>query len=573
MPHIVIAGSGPVGLATAIFLKQKYGNTVEVTVIDNNIDRYDRPGVIAVEALKTIESMGIPDLNVIESGSPPSIQIRDLQSELKKRAAESGVSLQPAKYQNISANSIITDPVIPDLNCDLLIDCTGERRLIMSQLAVPTELIGNNPVKNQFVAQIFMDETNAKKMKFLNDNDISPEKIRQFQSQTGWSELAPPWTDTLRKWIVDEEGTEKLFKYCLYCEVPEHIAKDPDSYKKYIHALLELKTGQPVSFEASTERGAFGPFEVQPKKLSQRVTSNGVIPIVALGDSMVSAEYHLGTGVGNGVTCAYQLVQSLEIHDAVININESKWQLEPLAIGPYRGSNTISLIENHQKRITGLYKSRRHEIAQGTILTFEKYTSLSNDQIDPVYLLSMAEKLQTITQDPLMSTKDREEAFIQGSQAFLRYHSITQDPKALELLSRHYAYAVPNLLLLKQSRVDYEYRLRLYQFALEISEICMPGQDWDNKTQLLAHSGQEYYHLKQYDKSLTALREAYQLAETHNLSSKFKDSIQANILFISKKVPATSVPAEVTKNKREQIQATRKNDGDAKEDSDNKFTT
>ena len=81
MPKIVIAGSGPIGLYTAILLRNRHLG-VQVTVLDHRIGRFDRPGVIAIGALEAINAsfarLDISPIEVIESGSlpPPLCQDR-----------------------------------------------------------------------------------------------------------------------------------------------------------------------------------------------------------------------------------------------------------------------------------------------------------------------------------------------------------------------------------------------------------------------------------------------------------------------------------------------------------------
>lgn len=567
MPSIVIAGSGPVGLATAIMLKQKYGEAVDVTVIDSNLDRYDRPGIIAVGARDAIESMGISDLDVIEQGSPPAIQIRDLQQALKQRAAESGVILEKTKYKSIAGKMIITDPAVPHLNCDLLIDCTGERREIMSQLHVPTKTLGNNPMKNHFVAYITMNEENADKMIIANNSDITIEDLREFQAQTGWNEFVPPWIDTPRKWTnIGQEGTDNAVKFCLYFEIPEHIAKKPELYEPYVRALLKLKTGENITFVSSTERGGFGPFEVQPQKLTEFIVPTESFPVVALGDSMMSAEYHLGTGVLNGVSCANKFVQSLGVYNSEISINKQQWKFEPIYNGPYAGLSTNHVIANHQKNIEDLYETRRHEIAIGTNAAYDEYSSRSNEQIDPAYLLSMAIKLQTIAQDPLMLILDKEETSIRAAQAFMRYHAITQDPNILNLLTDNYFKSPNGLINIGKNCTDSERRIRLYECALEVANTCRPDSAWEEKIKLLTNIGVQHFKLKQYHESARFLEQAHALAIRHSFTESATD-LSLRISKARNNIPAAPVPSETTTDMREEMQENRAKTGDKKQDS------
>lgn len=201
MPNIVIAGAGPIGLYTAILLRSRYPD-VNVTVLDDRIGAFSRPGVIATGALDAInesfDKLRIPRLEVSECGSHPrAIYIKDLQQALYEKAKSLGVTLIKRNYSAIEDRQVIVEdddegiPIQP-LPCDLLIDCTGNDRVATEEVLGATD-IADNPIKNHFLAYIYVDHENDALMN--SSAPITPQSLRTFRDNTGWSEFEAPEID------------------------------------------------------------------------------------------------------------------------------------------------------------------------------------------------------------------------------------------------------------------------------------------------------------------------------------------------------------------------------------------
>ena len=369
MPNIVVAGAGPIGLYTAILLRKRYPS-VNVTVLDDRIGAFSRPGVIAKGALDAIndsfDKLGIPRLGVSECGShPPAIHIKDLQQALYEKAESLGVTLIKRNYSAIEDKQVIVEdddegiPMQP-LTCDLLIDCTGNDRVATEEVLGATD-IADNPIKNHFLAYIYVDHENDALMNSFAP--ITPQSLRTFRENTGWSEFVAPEIDNPpRRWEgpLTHNEAEYAAKYCLYFEIPSNLKRE--HYSAYLHELLKLKYGKDIDFTASSDPGAFNKFEVSPKSLENFVGEIGAVPVVAVGDALVSAEYRYGTGIQNGVAGAYMLTRSLNWDGTKMSVDQSVWRRPPIDLLRYGGRNVDAVIGGHKERIREDYKSKQRTL-------------------------------------------------------------------------------------------------------------------------------------------------------------------------------------------------------------------
>lgn len=368
MPNIVIAGAGPIGLYTAILLRARYPG-IKVTLLDGRIGNFNRPGVIAIGALEAINAsfrhLGTPPLEVTECGSnPPAIHIRDLQNALYERAKSAGVTFISKDYSAVENRKIQIEDSDEEesLPCDLLIDCTGNDRVVTEEI-LGAEDISDNPIKNHFIAYIYVDDTNDKLMS--PTTPVTPGSLINFRENTGWSEFVTPEIDNPpRRWRgpMMHKGTEYAAKYCLYFEIPSDLKKG--NYSAYLRELLKLKYGKDIDFTPSGDLGAFNKFEVSPKALKRFVGEIDSIPVIALGDALISPEYRYGTGIENGVAGAYMLTASLSLDGTKITVNEDAWRKRPINISFYRGRNIDAVIGAHKERIDHDYVLKRRTLLQ-----------------------------------------------------------------------------------------------------------------------------------------------------------------------------------------------------------------
>lgn len=313
-----------------------------------------RPGVIATGALDAIndsfEQLGIPRLEVSECGSHPSaIHIKDLQQALYEKAKSLGVALIQKNYSAVESKQVIVEDddedIIQSLPCDLLIDCTGNDRVATEEILGATD-IADNPIKNHFLAYIYVDKANDALMS--SSASITSQSLRAFRANTGWSEFVAPEIDNPpRRWQgpMMYKGTEYAAKYCLYFEIPSNLNRE--HYSAYLRELLKLKYGKDIDFKASSDPGAFNKFEVSTKALVNFVGEIDDTPVVALGDALVSAEYRYGTGIENGVAGAYMLTRSLSWDGTRMSVDQNAWRKPEIGISRYGRRNVDAVIGGH----------------------------------------------------------------------------------------------------------------------------------------------------------------------------------------------------------------------------------
>lgn len=504
MLSVAIMGAGPIGLYTAILLKKQYP-FLDVRVFDKNADEYARPGVIAKMALETInssfEKIGIPPLVINEcGGKPTAIYIRDLQHALYAKAHESGVTIISENYVGLDRANKAPITQHPSGSqskqspCDLLIDCTGERRAVMSsfQQAKP---IATNPVPNHFVAYIDVSAENDHKIQNslaenAREQGISVAELQkkmltsftnlsQFRTETGWKEFEPPKID-IRRWDKPREHVDDCTAgYCLYFETPDFSGSEEevdeeilkDRHRAYLTSLLRFYTGEDIDFYPCIEPGTFQPFSVQPKKLETLVDNTQGFPVIALGDSFMSAEYTQGTGVRNGVECANGLISSLEI-STEIRINDALWH-----------SNIDHVIARHTTEVSRDYAAREEALASTVHLrAYNRYKEYK-----------------------LTATEPESEATI---------NSIKDLVQALKNSGNKWTEIKIKDEVAKNRCVEF------YCAALELLDAHPDMPDYGNqKTKILSNLGRLYFNIGKFDEAIDCLNQALLVAQTHNVIS------------------------------------------------------
>ncbi|ASQ47317.1 NAD(P)-binding protein [Legionella clemsonensis] len=438
--HIAIVGSGPIGLYAAILLKKRYGENIHVTVLDSRANSYERPGIIAKQAVQIInssfQSKGIPEISVPDSRGEPanSVFIADLQRALLESAINHGVTLIQSSFAELEKNQIKTKEG-ETLSCDLLIDCSGESRAVArfttqkfgedSTFSIQT--IAENPLKNHFIAYVHMDEENSKRCKILDLNSQDPlvyaKAMEDLREKHGWKEFAEPEM-VVSKWTKEGEDA----RYCFYFEIPEKIAREDIKVQEaYLKDLLLLKTGQSIVFKREEGRLKFLPFDVDPKYVPNPVnTKNYAIPVVVCGDALMSPEYRFGTGVANGVRCAIELVDAIRVTPLELSIHAGQY------------NTAISqVIQSHLKEVTSSYQFKRNELANRDLLEafsmykkgFIKAKETGGEQLEDLEkiergLISLADRLK----------KSADEKFRSAIEKKNKQQHFKSDMKEAELL-------------------------------------------------------------------------------------------------------------------------------------------
>lgn len=361
--RIAIAGSGPVGLYLAIMLKVRCPK-LDVMVLDSRMDEYERPGIIAKQAIveinKGLKQMGIPPIDVPDSGGIPAnnVFIRQLQQALVTHAKKVGATLVKDSFDTLEGNVITTKEkkLIP---CNMLIDCTGETRAVAKsikntagQSLFKIDTISDNPIKNHFIAYVDMDKENCALYGSKISKPILYVQAMQELRALGWQEFAEPELTTTR-W----DNKEGSARFCFYFELADNVAQQSSQKQAaYLQALLYLKTGKHINFTIVQNKLNFIPFSVEPKVVTEPLNMQP-IPVVSCGDALMSPEYRLGTGVRNGVTCANTLVMSIKttpLGELAFDQSEYIRQRMPT-------------MNEHIKLVTSEYQSKKNKLASSDL--------------------------------------------------------------------------------------------------------------------------------------------------------------------------------------------------------------
>lgn len=474
--HIIIAGAGPIGLYLAINLMYLHGHKVKVTIVDQFLEDYRRPGVIAKAVIDVINASlskkGLPTISVPDAGCVPTnaVYIRDLQIALLTLAKGLKVNTIAAPLQEINADSVLVGEV--PISCDLLLDCTGERRFSTKRInQFKIEPIAENPIKNHFIAFITMNPQNAALSNFLDHPDpaiftLSLEKLRR---DFDWKEYSRPsvvkgmWNAT----------AEKPARFYLYFEISDAVAtKEINLQIQYLKTLLKLYTGNDLIFSLEEGELTFIPFQVTPKKsLTPVITNATTYPIGLCGDALMSADYRLGTGVRNGILCANALLMAISIPQNNISIDTALYDFQLRSImGP------------HEKDVKELYDHKRATM-NGTDLLHAR--NMYSQAIAKSEHLN-AEQVNIIAvgcKDLALRLKD------QGSVFF--------------------------------SQSKFKEALQFYQNSLDLLEL-MTQPDWEEISKLYSNIAKVFFKLNNYDDAIDAAGRGLKISDIYSTSMKEK---------------------------------------------------
>src|SRR3990167_2714512 len=334
MGHTVIVGAGPIGLYTAIKLKQL---GVNVTVIDPRAgDGYTRPGGLDMRVFDQLERyIGQP----IDCSS--SRHIKDVERSLYKIAVSLGINIQQQSFNTLVDHGVaVTDKqsttVIP---CDLVIDCTGSKRAVIHDVnkrhekpPFPIETIGDNPLKNHFIAYISMTPEDVELL--YNPLPIHSDPLQHtlalesLRAKFGWPEFSEPG--------FNYQPLAKN-KVCLYFETPPGLEKSQQ--EAWLTALLQLKTGnKDIHFSQTSKpslekkpKPKFTPFTLNPHRTTTvAYKGHDNLPMtLPLGDAQIDADYRLGLGIITGTARVNAWLHSITInHGEITDINLGQYEAE-----------------------------------------------------------------------------------------------------------------------------------------------------------------------------------------------------------------------------------------------------
>ena len=346
MKNIVITGAGPIGLYLAIRFKQIITDNkldAKVTVIDPRVGEYGRPGVVANMALKLLsENIGRP-ISAVREGDDTgtSMFIQDLELALYKIAKELKVNFVRAGFDDFTKKSLSikdAESRVSSIPCDIAIDCSGPKRALVKKFneknpEQPFEIknVGNNPLKNHFIAYVNMDTENAERMheKLKRDPLKRALAFERLRTEFGWAEFTEP-EFSLRTYTMEgkSEG-EKRVRFYFYFEVPPALMNSTqEKQRAWLEALISLKTERnDIQFEIESGKMKFIPFLVDPHKVVQPVLieeKNGII-VIPGGDAQIEPDYRIGVGIWSGINRANALLGAVMVNrqrELMINIEQ-----------------------------------------------------------------------------------------------------------------------------------------------------------------------------------------------------------------------------------------------------------
>lgn len=364
---IVIAGSGPVGLYTAICLAKK---EYPVQVVDKYAGNFTRPGVVAIQAGETItrqlKQIEI-DVEIPLAGSfSETYYISDIQAALFAEAVKLGVGFTQGHFKGIKNDSVEIEGSEELIPCDMLIDCTGESRQVVNYInsektPAPFKIskIAENPVKTNFIAFITMSNEDAELLSSYSGTVNPVNQVLQFESlrAQGWTQNDMPHWD-MRSW--EHSKTEKRF--CCYFEMPDELARAPQlQQKEWLATMLKLNAGKSIEFAIERESSLkFRPFSVDPHKVENPILEAGPypFPVAVCGDALMSAEYRKGTGIFNGIVCANGLVNATKYINGKIHVNSHIFNGTTTNYLP-----TGKCIADHISDVKDTYQARNNKLS------------------------------------------------------------------------------------------------------------------------------------------------------------------------------------------------------------------
>ncbi|WP_347251863.1 FAD-dependent monooxygenase [Legionella sp.] len=384
---IVIVGSGPVGLYTAIYLARK---GFPVQVIDKYADHFSRPGVVAVEAgqliTRQLAHLGIKVEIPFADSFPETYYISDIQKVLREEAEKLEVKFTSAHFKGIQGDSVEVEGDISPIKCDLLIDCSGESRTVVNYVNSTTSKeifkvspIADNPVKTNFIAFITMNQEDAELLSGYRGSHSAINEVKRFEElrAQGWTQNDMPHWD-MRRWSF---SGGKPSRFCCYFEMPDELARAPESkQREWLSTMLELKAGKKIDFEIEPGSLKFCPFVVDPHQVENPICQSSPFPfpIAVCGDAMMSAEYRKGTGIANGIVCANGLANATQFTGHAYQINETIFYK---TFTEYR--STEMCIGEHKKEVRDLYRARRNNLLDHRIQKTKLETYLEAHAMSP----------------------------------------------------------------------------------------------------------------------------------------------------------------------------------------------
>ncbi|STX51506.1 Uncharacterised protein [Legionella busanensis] len=391
MVHIVIAGGGPSGLYLGDKLSKKGIN--DILILDPRAGNYSRPGAVDVSIFTQAEKG-------LQAVLPPakSDHIRNIEKSLYQYSLSQNIRIERKQFVRFSEGTKGTKGVIVAyknkdnklieelIPCDYVFDCTGSKRVLVSEINKIHELRGTakpfelTPVskdvaiKNHLIAYIKLDQNTislADHSKISQNNLLfnrttveytrAIEKLRQF----GWTEFAFPYCHN----TPFKDG-----KTCVYIECPDNL---PTSQQEvWLTTVLEIVTNQPIVniehliSKSNHPKPYFCSFAVNPQRLNTFTYQEPELPkVVVFGDGQIEPNYILGHGIKGAFKRIDIFAEEAMIYkEKIVYLNLANYD-----------RHVNNAIKKHEQEIIRHYQQRKSYLEQ-TVFAAKDYYKLAISQ-------------------------------------------------------------------------------------------------------------------------------------------------------------------------------------------------
>ena len=232
---IIIIGAGPIGLYTAIKLKQQ--GVKKIQIFDPHANAYTRPGRLDADVFRHAEfGLGKAFWSQQSSG-----HIKELERHLYAIACDMNVAIEQKRFVRFHHDDKTPGVVVTNaeghefiVSAPYVLDCTGSKRVLVHHInsLLPTPHFTltpatETPLKHHFIAYVRMseadantiDNADAKEQQSFDSMGPLPrcETLSQLHA-LGWNHFIMP------SCIAYYVGKNKT---CLYLETPPRVADKP----------------------------------------------------------------------------------------------------------------------------------------------------------------------------------------------------------------------------------------------------------------------------------------------------------------------------------------------------------
>lgn len=341
LKSVVIVGCGPIGIYTAIKLKEL---GISVKVIDPRIGQFVRPGAIVSSTYNgmfgSISDFEMPG----HLQGQDHIHIKEIEKALYQHATKMGIEFEAKKFDGFdedgSMKVVNQNGERGNYKCDTVIDATGGARRVIA--AVNEKTKGNEAFTVQDVLNVGPQQHCAKYIKLKditsfkavtsNAQNDANEEILDILGQFGWQEEYLPHLDfyefgkekaiAYARMPMDLKAPEKQLPSKAANEFLENISTDPHALKKaWLAALIYCAYGQDIPFSEPKENGRYGKkmntmtFILNSTMIQEDLFAGekAQLPVVIpVGDANFTPDYRTAYGIVSGHRRSEHLVEAIQ---------------------------------------------------------------------------------------------------------------------------------------------------------------------------------------------------------------------------------------------------------------------